>query len=128
MLAYPSLLLSPAGAGLTDILGWEEVELCDWLLEKDDVSKLTGDVGGVRLLHSECEREPGVTGETSACVIYSNSVRRQVMSSRPLSDPAERQERAGGILMRSARNCKAPGEPKTTKNTSGKYVQGSVYS
>lgn len=74
MLAYPSLLLSPAAAGLTDTLGWEEVELCDWLLEKDDVSKLTGDIGGVRLLHSECEREPGVTVETRARVIYSNSI------------------------------------------------------
>ena len=35
------------------------MELCDWLLVKDDVSRLTGDIGGVGLLHSECEREPG---------------------------------------------------------------------
>lgn len=27
---------------------------------KDDVSRLTGDIGGVGLLHSECDREPGV--------------------------------------------------------------------
>lgn len=26
---------------------------------KDDVSRTTGDIGGVGLLHSECEREPG---------------------------------------------------------------------
>lgn len=62
-LAYPSFLLSPTGAGLTDILGWVEMELCDWLLVKDDVSRLTGDIGGVGLLHSECEREPGVARE-----------------------------------------------------------------
>lgn len=54
----PSFLLSPTGAGLTDILGWVEMELCDWLLVKDDVSRLTGDIGGVGLLHSECESEP----------------------------------------------------------------------
>lgn len=59
-LAYPSFRLSPTGAGLTDILGWVETELCDWLLIKDDVSRLTGDTGGVGLLHSEWEREPGV--------------------------------------------------------------------
>lgn len=58
-LAYPSFRLSLTGAGLTDILGWVEMELCDWLLVKDDVSRLTGDIGGVGLLHSECEREPG---------------------------------------------------------------------
>lgn len=62
-LAYPSFRLSPTGAGLTDILGWVEMELCDWLLVKDDVSRLTGDIGGVRLLHSECEREPEVAEE-----------------------------------------------------------------
>lgn len=39
------------------------MELCDWLLVKDDVSRLTGDIGGVGLLHSECEREPGVAEE-----------------------------------------------------------------
>lgn len=79
MLAYPSLLLSPTGAGLTDILGWEEVELCDWLLEKDDVSRLTGDIGGVRLLHSECEREPGVKIETSVRVTYSSRIQKQAI-------------------------------------------------
>lgn len=62
-LAYPSFRLSPTGAGLTDILGWVEMELCDWLLVKDDVSRLMGDIGGVGLLHSECEREPGVAEE-----------------------------------------------------------------
>lgn len=36
-----------------------ETEPCDWLLVNDDVSRLTGDTGGVGLLHSECEREPG---------------------------------------------------------------------
>lgn len=36
------------------------MELCDWLLVKDDVSRLTGDIGGVGLLHSEWERDPGV--------------------------------------------------------------------
>lgn len=42
------------------------MELCDWLLVKDDVSKLTGDIGGVGLLHSECEREPGESAEKGA--------------------------------------------------------------
>lgn len=60
-LAYPSFRLSPIEAGLTDILGWVEMELCDWLLVKDDVSRLTGDIGGVGLLPSECVSEPGVT-------------------------------------------------------------------
>lgn len=35
---------------------------CDWLLANEDVSRLSGDCGGVMrlgLLHSECEREPG---------------------------------------------------------------------
>lgn len=58
-MAYLSFRLSPSGAGLTDILGWVEMELCDWLLAKDEVSRLTGDMGGVGLLHSEWEREPG---------------------------------------------------------------------
>lgn len=35
------------------------MELCDWLLVKDDVSRLMGDIGGVGLLHSECESDPG---------------------------------------------------------------------
>lgn len=60
-LAYPSFRLSPIEAGLTDILGWVEMELCDWLLVKDDVSRLTGDIGGVGLLPSECVSEPGET-------------------------------------------------------------------
>lgn len=50
---YPSFLLSPTGAGLTEMRGWLEMEPCDWLLAKDDVSRLTGDTGGVGLLHSE---------------------------------------------------------------------------
>lgn len=62
-LPYPSFLLSLTGAGLTDIRGWLETELCDWLLAKDDVSRLTGDIGGVGLLHSEWEREPEEAGE-----------------------------------------------------------------
>lgn len=61
MTAYPSCRLSPTAAGLTDILGWVEKELCDWWLVKDNVSRWTGCTGGVGLLHSECEREPGVT-------------------------------------------------------------------
>lgn len=68
-LAYPSLRLSPTGAGLTDILGWTERELSDWLLEKDDMSRLTGDIGGVGLLHSERERDPGVAEETREGVV-----------------------------------------------------------
>lgn len=35
------------------------MELCDWLLVKDDVSRLMGDIGGVGLLHSECDCDPG---------------------------------------------------------------------
>jgi hypothetical protein len=38
------------------------MELCDWLLAKEDVSRFRGDWGGVMrlgLLHSECDREPG---------------------------------------------------------------------
>lgn len=58
---YPCFHLSPTGAGLTDILGCVEMELCDWLLVKDEVSRLTGDMGGVGLLHSEWDREPGAT-------------------------------------------------------------------
>lgn len=67
-LAYLSFRLSPIGAGLTDILGWMEMELCDWLLVKDDVSRLTGDIGGVGLLHSEWEREPRVARETMVVI------------------------------------------------------------
>lgn len=39
-----------------------EIEPCDWLLANEEVSRLSGDCGGVMrlgLLHSECEREPG---------------------------------------------------------------------
>lgn len=73
------------------------MELCDWLLAKDVVSRLTGDIGGVRLLHSECEREPGEAEEKS---MNSDSQHTAVLllirqcklpnSSAPLSDPAER--------------------------------------
>lgn len=59
---YPSFLLSPTEAGLTEMRGWLEMEPCDWLLAKDDVSRLTGDTGGVGLLHSEWEREPEEVG------------------------------------------------------------------
>ena len=55
---YLSFLLSPAGAGLTDILGCVETEPCDGLLAKEAASRVTGDVGGVGLLHSEWDREP----------------------------------------------------------------------
>lgn len=60
-LAYPSFRLSPSEAGLTDILGCVEMELCDWLLVEDDVSRLTGDIGGVGLLLPECDSKPGMT-------------------------------------------------------------------
>ena len=39
------------------------MEPCDWLLAKEEVSRLRGDWGGVMrlgLLHSEWEREPGM--------------------------------------------------------------------
>lgn len=42
-----------------------EMEPCDWLLANEEVSRLSGDCGGVMrlgLLHSECEREPGFKG------------------------------------------------------------------
>lgn len=38
------------------------MEPCDWLLANEEVSRLSGDCGGVMrlgLLHSEWEREPG---------------------------------------------------------------------
>lgn len=70
------------------------MELCDWLLVKDDVSRLTGDIGGVGLLHSECEREPGEAeekGMKSDWLFALNNARYQTInSSLPLSDPAER--------------------------------------
>lgn len=72
-LAYPSFRLSPIEAGLTDILGWVEMELCDWLLVKDDVSRLTGDIGGVGLLPSECVSEPGVTEDIKIEVTFGTS-------------------------------------------------------
>lgn len=59
---YRSFLRSPIGTGLTEIRGKVEMEPCDWLLANEDVSRLSGDCGGVMrlgLLHSECEREPG---------------------------------------------------------------------
>ena len=62
-LAYLSLRRSPIGRGLTEIRGKVEMEPCDWLLAKEEVSRLSGDCGGVMrlgLLHSECEREPGI--------------------------------------------------------------------
>lgn len=41
------------------------MEPCDWLLANEEVSRLSGDCGGVMrlgLLHSECESEPGFRG------------------------------------------------------------------
>lgn len=41
------------------------MEPWDWLLANEEVSRLSGDCGGVMrlgLLHSECEREPGFRG------------------------------------------------------------------
>ena len=41
------------------------MEPCDWLLANEEVSRLSGDCGGVMrlgLLHSECERDPGFRG------------------------------------------------------------------
>ena len=63
--SYLSFLRSPIGTGLTEIRGKVEMEPCDWLLANEDVSRLSGDCGGVMrlgLLHSECEREPGFRG------------------------------------------------------------------
>lgn len=63
--SYLSFLRSPIGTGLTEIRGKVEMEPCDWLLANEEVSKLSGDCGGVMrlgLLHSECEREPGFRG------------------------------------------------------------------
>lgn len=51
----------PTDTGLTEILGNVEREFCDWLLAKEDVSRFSGDCGGVirpGLLHSECDNEP----------------------------------------------------------------------
>lgn len=64
---YLSFLRSPIGTGLTEIRGNVEMEPCDWLLANEDVSRLSGDCGGVMrlgLLHSECEAEPGWRGKT----------------------------------------------------------------
>lgn len=58
---YLSFLRSPIGKGLTEIRGRVEMEPCDWLLAKEDVSRFSGDCGGVMrlgLLHSEWESEP----------------------------------------------------------------------
>lgn len=58
---YLSFLRSPTDTGLIEILGKVEREFWDWLLAKEDVSKLRGDCGGViklGLLHSECDKEP----------------------------------------------------------------------
>lgn len=63
--SYLSFLRSPIGTGLTEIRGNVEMEPCDWLLANEEVSRLSGDCGGVMrlgLLHSECEREPGFRG------------------------------------------------------------------
>lgn len=41
------------------------MEPCDWLLANEEVSRLSGDCGGVMrlgLLHSEWDREPGREG------------------------------------------------------------------
>lgn len=62
---YLSFLRSPIGTGLTEIRGKVEMEPCDWLLANEDVSRLSGDCGGVMrlgLLHSEWESEPGRRG------------------------------------------------------------------
>lgn len=59
---YLSFRRSPIGTGLTEIRGNVEMEPCDWLLANEEVSRLSGDCGGVirlGLLHSEWEREPG---------------------------------------------------------------------
>lgn len=59
------------------------MEPCDWLLANEEVSRLSGDCGGVirlGLLHSEWEREPGfgekngvaeLTASSSDCHRYS---------------------------------------------------------
>ena len=54
-----------------------EMEPCDWLLAKDDVSRLWGDSGGVikqGLLHSEWEREPGRDSSTAS--LSTNHIRK----------------------------------------------------
>lgn len=73
------------------------MELVDWLLVKDDDSRLTGDIGGVGLLHSEWDREPGVKAEGGRYEfrhdMYCCHACYQTMSlsdsSVPLSDPVE---------------------------------------
>ena len=65
-----------------------EMELCDWLLVKDDVSRLTGDIGGVGLLHSECVREPGEAKEKglNSVSLFTNltlSIRRRSCCNKP---------------------------------------------
>lgn len=66
---YLSFLRSATGTGLTEIRGKVEMEPWDWLLTKEEVSRLSGDCGGVMrlgLLHSEWDREPG-TKEEQGC-------------------------------------------------------------
>lgn len=65
VMLYLSFLRSPIGTGLTEIRGKVEMEPCDWLLANEEVSRLSGDCGGVMrlgLLHSEWDREPGTKG------------------------------------------------------------------
>lgn len=62
---YLSFLRSAIGTGLTEIRGKVEMEPCDWLLANEEVSRLSGDCGGVvrlGLLHSEWDKEPGRKG------------------------------------------------------------------
>ena len=59
---YLSFLRSPIGRGLTDILGRVEMEPCDWLLAKEDVSRLRGDWGGVMRAKEHMQRSWGRDG------------------------------------------------------------------
>lgn len=62
---YLSFLWSPVGTGLTEIR--VEMEFWDWLEANEDVSRLSGDMGGVMrlgLLHSECDRDPNTQRHT----------------------------------------------------------------
>lgn len=66
---YLSFLWSPVGTGLTEIR--VEMEFWDWLEANEDVSRLSGDMGGVMrlgLLHSECDKDPNThTHRQIAC-------------------------------------------------------------
>lgn len=56
-----------------EILGNVEREFWDWLLAKEDVSKLRGDCGGViklGLLHSECDKEPVENQQLSFSILH----------------------------------------------------------